>query len=330
MIFSKAKWNNGKEIGKYVPTSASLGFDKMESSLESASDLFLLPLLGNDMMTELEFIYSTAEGSRSAAEQQLLELAQRAVANLAMWYNFDALQLRITDQGFQRQGSEDWQQAYKYQEDRLREGFKTKGFNAVDQLLDFLEDNVSAFDDYAESPAHIDRSTALVKDTEEVQKWVNVGHSRLMFLRFAAEFPTVEEDVLRPELGGALYAKLLAWISGDESYPVTYEVTLEEFRAKCVRVMVAAAAIRLLKQTGSLTERGLYFEDVAAVSTENHIKRSANDVQIGNRLEMYQSDSRMALAALRTFIRENYSDIVEQKNGHFVRDNDGHAGFFAM
>lgn len=330
MIFSKSKWNSGKEIGKFVPTSASLSFDKMESSLQSASDLFLLPLLGADMMTDLDTIYDKESSTRTEQEQQLLDHAQRAVANLAMWYNFDALQLRITDQGFQRQGSDDWQQAFKYQEDRLREGFKTKGFNAVDLLLDFLEENVAEFTDYEDAPAHIDREKALVKDTDEVQKWVNIGHSRLMFLRFSAEFPTVDEDVLMPELGAKLYDKLIQWVAGDEQYPEKYEVTLEDFRKRCVRVIVTAAAIRILKHTGSLTERGLYFEEVCTGATENRTKKTATDAQIGNRMEIFESDLRHALASLRSFVRENYTDIVDVQAGHVVRDNDGHAGFFAM
>ena len=77
---------------------------------------------------------------------------------MAFFYNFDALQLRITDQGFQRQGSEDWQQAFKYQEDRLRDGFRTKGFNAIDEMLDFLDENVSTFTQYEESTAYAERA----------------------------------------------------------------------------------------------------------------------------------------------------------------------------
>lgn len=324
MIFSKAKWDNGKEIGQYVPTSASLGYDKMSSSLQSAEDLFLVPLLGADMMQSIIDIYDTPPIERSVDDEQLLSIAQRAEANLAFWYNFDALQLRITDQGFQRQGSDDWQQAYKYQEDRLREGFKVKGFNAIDLLLDFLESNIDTYTAYSGSPAHITRSYSLVKTTEEVERWVFIGHSRLMFLRLSAEFPTVEEDILQAELGDELYEKLQRWLHLNGRLPEDFET----FRQRCVRVVVTGAAIRVLQRTGNLTERGLYFSGISAENSENVTWKNASDGEIGSRLEGYQEDLRRGLAALRSYVIEHFDE--GRKKGHVVRDNDGHAGFFAF
>lgn len=330
MLFSQNKWNNGKEIGAYVPTSASLSFAKMESSLQSAEDLFLVPILGTDLMATLEEIYGKQPESRTEKEKKLLILAQRAEANMAFFYNFDALQLRITDQGFQRQGSDDWQQAYKYQEDRLRDGFRTKGFNAIDALLDYLDENTDTFSDYEDAPAYADRKTAIVKNTREVQQWVNIGHSTLVFLRFAAEFPTVEETVLRACVGNAFYGQLRKWLNGDEAYPGESDLTLEQLRRQCGRLVVMATAVRLLKKTGTLTDRGLYFENISAAAGENRTREAASDSQIGDRLAIYEEDLRSAEANLRCIIEDSYPDFSDGKQGHVVRDNDNHAAFFAM
>ena len=69
MLFSKEKWNNGKEMGAYVPTSASLSFEKVESSLQSADDLFLTPLLGDGLMAAIETIYGKEDASRTPEER---------------------------------------------------------------------------------------------------------------------------------------------------------------------------------------------------------------------------------------------------------------------
>lgn len=330
MLFSSEKWNSGKEIGAYVPTSASLSFAKMESSLQSAEDLFLKPLLGSQMMAALQAIYDKDVDSRTPKEKLLLAIAQRAEANMAFFYNFDALQLRITDQGFQRQGSEDWQQAFKYQEDRLRDGFRTKGFNAIDEMLDFLDENVDTFTQYEESTAYAERAKAVVKNTREVQRWVNIGHSTLIYLRFAAEFPTVEETVLRACVGNAFYEKLRQWLDDANAYPQEYSITLPQLREKCGRVVVMAAAVRLLKKTGTLTDRGLYFENVAAAAGENSTRKAATDSQIGDRLALYEDDLRDAEIKLRLLIEMEYTDYYDGKQGQVIRDNDNHSAFFAM
>lgn len=61
MIFSKEKWNGGKEISAYVPTSSSLSFQKMESSLSSAQQMFLLPLVESKLMHKIEDAYASQD-----------------------------------------------------------------------------------------------------------------------------------------------------------------------------------------------------------------------------------------------------------------------------
>ncbi len=330
MIFSRDNWDNGREIGQYVPTSSSLSFEKMESSLSNVQELFLIPLLGDDMMETIEDIYSRVEmDDLTAEETKLLRLAQRAVANLAFWYDFDNLQVRISDQGFQRQGSEDWQQAYKYQEDRLRDGFKVKGFNALDRLLNYLTDHTDTFTDYEHSPAYKARKKAIVRTVAEAQNYVNIDNSAILYLRLAAEFPTVEERELRGALGSELYWQLREYLDnlaegGEE------DKDLEGLREQCVRVMVNGAALRLLKQTGSLTDKGLYFEAVTANNSENCTKTPATDAAIGDRLSIYVTDLEDSKTMLHMYVRDNLSDYADNKDGHVIRDNDGGSGFFAM
>ena len=330
MIFSHDNWDNGREIGQYVPTSASLSFEKMQSSLSNVQEMFLVPLLGDDMMADIEDIYVRKEGGDlTEEEEKLLRLTQRAVANLAFWYDFDNLQVRISDQGFQRQGSEDWQQAYKYQEDRLREGFKVKGFNALDRLLIYLADHVAKFTNYEISPANKARKKAIVRTVSEVQRYLNIDNSAILYLRLAAEFPTVEEVELRGVLGSELYWQLRSYLDAlAEGGQVDSD--LEELREQCVRVMVNGAALRLLKQTGSLTDKGLYFEAVTANNSENRTRNAASDSAIGDRLNFYQSDLDNSKTLLHLYIRDNLSDYADSNDGHVIRDNDGGSGFFAM
>lgn len=330
MIFSRDNWDNGREIGQYVPTSASLSFGKMQSSLSNVQEMFLVPLLGDAMMEDIEDIYQRKEmGNLTNNEEKLLRLAQRAVANLAFWYDFDILQVRITDQGFQRQGSDDWQQAYKYQEDRLRDGFKVKGFNALDQLLAYLADHADVFTAYANSPADKARKKAIVRSIAEVQPYLNIDNSSILYMRLAAEFPQVEEIELRGVLGSELYWQLRGYLDGLADGD-TEDTDMEALREQCVRVMVSASALRLLKQTGSLTDKGLYFEAVTANNSENRTRQPATDAAIGDRLDFFESELDNSKTVLRLYIRDNLPDYAAANDGHVIRDNDDHSGFFAM
>ena len=125
MIFSEKKWEDSDELKKFIPVSAALSFEKVESSLNDAFNLFVVPLFGEELSKKLQSIYDDPEAK--APELLLLEECQRAIANLAFWYNYTELNIRITDQGFQRQEAENFKSTYKYQEDQLRSAFKNKG-----------------------------------------------------------------------------------------------------------------------------------------------------------------------------------------------------------
>ena len=57
MVFSKEKWNNAAELNKFIPVSAALYFESVESSLMDAWRLFVVPLLGAPLAEEIVAYY---------------------------------------------------------------------------------------------------------------------------------------------------------------------------------------------------------------------------------------------------------------------------------
>ena len=48
MFFKESEWSPDL-FNQYIPTSSALGFDKVRSSLVSTDDLFVIPLLGEEL-----------------------------------------------------------------------------------------------------------------------------------------------------------------------------------------------------------------------------------------------------------------------------------------
>lgn len=121
---------------------------------------------------------------REKLDSRLLEICKRANANLAFWNDFDEISMRITDAGFQRQKSdngESFQQVYKYQEDNLRASLRNKGFNALDELLEFLYAHIAEYPEFASSQAYQDRKSAIVRSTADVNDVCFINGSRIVF-----------------------------------------------------------------------------------------------------------------------------------------------------
>lgn len=333
MIFSEVKWNKGKEISAFVKVSAALSFDKLETPLRNAFNLFIVPLLGDEMVARLIDIYQNRVPAETASEieAKFLGICQRANANLAFWYDFDEINLRITDSGFHRQESENgtYKPVYKYQENNLRNNFRNKGFNALDEMLALLEQYTDLFPEYIQSPACIDNRRAIVKSTEEVNKIYFINNSRIIYLRLYTHFAFVEENVLRPALGEVLYNKLLEWIENSPTDKIE-KLNVEELRVKAAKVVVMNAVKRLMTETGNLTDRGLYFSSVMANRDGDENEKPVTDNRLSMQIDQAEADAVVYMTNLIRFLKRAFPDYYAGNPAQvFNRDNDHKRTFFA-
>lgn len=332
MIFSDGKWNNAKEIKQFIQLSSSISFEKMETPLSNAFRLFIVPMLGDKMVNVLIEIYNSDRSGDKYNEKRdllLLQLCQRANANLGMWYDFDEINARITDAGFQRQESDSFKTVYKYQENNLRQNFKNKGFNALDEVLSFLEKNIDAYPEFAFADAHLYGIDAIVRTTDEVNRVYFINSSRIIFLRLQTHFKFVEENVLRPALSEKLYERLMEWLRklpDDE----TERLKIEELRIKAGKVVIMQAVKRLMTETGSLTDRGLYFTSIQANKNSDDAEQPVSDERLSLQVVQAESDAQAYMTQLMKYVRRMFPELYAGNPQRvYDRDNDNKSTFWA-
>lgn len=320
MVFSKEKWNDAAELNQFIPVSAALYFESVQSSLEDAWRLFVLPLLGEALAEEIEAYY--VDEGPTALQLKVLNECQRAVANLAFWYNFDELNIRISDQGMQRQESDgSFKQTYKYQEDQLKTSFKNKGFNALDRVIDLFDKHQKDFPLYEQSPAYASRKSSIVRSTAEVDANYFINNSHLIFLRLKPIFKSVEDTVLQPALGDALYQALTKALK--EGTAELGDTTTEEFRLRCAAFVVFKSIAKLIRQTGSLTDRGLYFASIHEGDGNLSVRPSDRETALSLAGEL-ECEADACLNLLMNFIQHylpayykgRQSDVLNRDNNH--------------
>lgn len=336
MIFSAEKWNKGAELKALMKVNTAISFDMMEAPLRGAFRQYLVPLLGDAMAGEVVEIYNfgpdldvlepNTEGAteREKLDARLLEICQRANANLAFWNDFDEISVRITDAGFQRQKSdnESFQGVYKYQEDNLRMSFRNKGFNALDELLEFLYAHIAEYPEFATSQAYQDRKSAIVRSTADVNDVCFINGSRIIFLRLQPHLKFVEEMLLQPAIGDRLYEHL---IDGLVNPPEDEEQqkNVERLRLACSRYISTMAVRRLLMETGSITDRGLYFTTIRSGEKGNEQKEPVDTKRIAVQIQNLKVDADMYMTALLRTIRNYFNDFYQgDPRQIFDRDND--------
>ncbi len=326
MIFSKEKWNSNDGISLFVNASGALSYETMEGPLFQALAFFLVPLFGCDLCDALTNIFDSEH--RTDVQEKALRHAQNAVANLALWYNFDELNIRLTDQGHQRQETENFKSLYKYQEDSLRANYRNKGFNALDALIAFFDKHVDVFTGWISAPANVAQSSRIVRSTKEVDSVVFINNSSIIFLRLLPILRKIEQTEVPVMLGRKLYDSFMEKLGDDTA--VIGTTTLKELRIRVGRVMVNKAVAELIRQTGSLTDRGLYFEAVVAGRDGNEVKNPLTMDEAAKHAAVFDRDAYAQQQALNNFVSYNIPDLFAGRpEDVFKRDNDGKRTFWA-
>lgn len=321
MIFSKIKWNNASEITDYISVSSAMTYDRVSGPLLNAFEMFIRPLIG-DALTDFLITQYNNE-TPSDLDLKFIRLAQRANALLAFWYNFNELQYFIGSTGAKQQESDDTKGLYKYQEQDLKEGWKTKGFKALDDLLAFLEENIVTYPDYKNSPNYTESLASIIRNTSEVSQYYEINNSRLIFLRLRSHFRIVEDTILAPRLGTDLYSVFKEEIKKDNP-----DKKYTDLRIKLIPVLVFYSVCRLIRETGSLTDRGLFFSSLKAddsVSTQSPV----TDERLTMQANQAESDGISYWKLTEKYLKTTFG--IASNSGLRIppRDNNNKKSFWA-
>ena len=322
MIFSEIKWENGRELQKVIRSSSEVDFNSMESLLREAYELFIFPVLGDDMITRLEQEYLEDE----SGDNRLVYLAQRSNANLAVWYNFYELTVILSGSGIQKAEIGEYKGLYKYQERALKDNYKQKGFNALDDVLIYLENNVDKYPEFKKSPAYQFRKTSIVPGANVVQKYLPIENSRILFLRLQPHITFLEKTKLPSLMGNSVYEKLLSALNSEL---MTEDMTglLELVRP----VIILLSASRLIRQSGTLTDKGLYYASVSATNGNDVNFQSAEQTEISMLAKSYENDASEYLTLLDNYIKEKFPDDFRGRDSDkFDIDNKNRKIFYAI
>jgi hypothetical protein len=319
MIFSKQKWEVEREGLEYLKISNACSWNTVKAPLRNAWDLFLVPLVGEDMAETLTEIYRQDE--KTEPDKKLIRLSQRANILLAFWYDYAELNVLIGDSGFKRQESEDVRTPYKYQEKQLRDGWKTKGFNALDDLLRFLEENAGEYDDYTRSENYTQSRNAIIQNTEQANEIYFINHSRLTYLRLKPHFKIVEDTHIAPRMGD-LYRQMKIGLFAEP--PEEKYIGLRDMLRP---VIVHYAVRRLLLETGDLSDKGLFFASLTNDDGEARTRPVADERAV-HQAAQAETDALLYWKSVENYIRKNFG-IEPSTGGLPRRDNRNRKAFWA-
>ena len=323
-------FQNVNEVKAILPIGVGNDFNRLKPHIENAENRYIRPLLGFDICDELREFYlvgiSQEPTDTEKLQAELLSKIQFATIHLAFFIGFDFLNVSVTDAGFQRIETERTKGLFKYQEDSLKEFFSRSGFDALDDILVFLEVNVLSFEKYLNSDnfsKFIKSFLPTVKVVEEIP--FNIHGSRLILLALQPAIFYIEDTAIKTVLGASIYDAVKTEMAKEEP-EAKFKLLIEAIR----KPLIYLASAMLMEETGAtLYEKGLYFDKNEDQQRSKVVRGPSPD----NRIDILVNRNRIIgnnyLEMLKLFLIDNFNDYSGQKGSAFSRDNTGKKTFFA-
>lgn len=200
-----------EELKQSVEITSGLKLPTIQPSIDRAESKNLKACLGNPLYDSLQAAYTAAGNQVNAMEGDLKDLAilsQRAVSNIAMSLLITRISVQVGDSGILRNETEKQKTAFQYQEVNLREDYLNTGFDALDDILEFLEAKQSAFPEWLESPAHTDYTKYFIQSANQFSECYNIRQSRLAFYAVRYIMKRIEDFMVKDILGKKLFNSL--------------------------------------------------------------------------------------------------------------------------
>jgi hypothetical protein len=333
MFFATLEETFLTEVKGILPVSIATDREKLWPFVEQAERKYILPLLERDLYDDLQKFCNdhdnwTSGGSGDEDETKttaLVNLIRIAELNLAYYIGFAPLNVKISDAGFQRTGdSEVFKGLYKYQEGDLKSYFETTGYNGLDDMLKYIEDNIEHFPEWEESTIYTARKTAIIKDAETFDRICFINKSRLTFLRLQRYMTEVIDFDIKPLLGTE-WTTLMTELTKEDPAP-KYSALVPEIQ----KPLTYLSCAKLIEKTGNLTDRGLFFEGKNTGTIDDSYKKPVEGDATVTAMGSYRSTGQQYLVALRQYLIANHFTSQGSENGNvYNRDNDHKKTFVA-
>jgi hypothetical protein len=215
---------------------------------------------------------------------------------------------------------------YKYQEDAIKAFFAETGFNALDDVLLFLEVNISSFGEFSASENYPKLKQAFLPNMDTVEKIpFNIHRSRLIFLALQPSIAFIEDTSIRPVLGKTIYET------------VKIEMAKAETSAKVLlllpyirKPLIYLASAMLMEETGAtLGDKGLYFTKNEDQQRAKTVKSHSAEERIAVMVTRNRNIGDSYLEMLKTYLIANFEEYSGQQGSIYKRDNYGKKTFFA-
>lgn len=203
-------FENTKQLSEYVELNQNTSWKLIKPSLAQAAREYLQPALSQEFLEELEALAAAppAEPTPDQTKQlKALEKARTALANYAVFLFVPKGAVQFGESGVTETNAQNVTAARQWVVNSAQRALVRAADSALEDLLEYLEKNKTAFATWAASEAYTVSQKLFVKNAATLAEWQNITNSRRTYQAVRPYLQRAERS-LKNLTGAALFTKL--------------------------------------------------------------------------------------------------------------------------
>lgn len=297
----------------YAALSGEVNLNSIKVTMEGVEMAYLYPRLGKELYNSLQADYAAAATDATFGtelQKQLLDYCRKVIAPLFCYHFAPKTEVRVSDSGVHRSETSSLKAAYQYQGTRYREENFNEGQLAIENLLQFLEDNIASFPTWASSVEFQQYRSLFIKTATAFNQLFPSAAPQRNYFALRPKMVDVQEVNIRNFLGDTLYESLLGKAKANpQTFTAKEKVLLERISKAIAYYTVAFAAPFLAVKIGSA---GITITAGASFSSndEENTRAGVADNNLRLLIESCNNSGAMWIEQAAIYMKNNEADFA--------------------
>ena len=287
-----------------VTANYAFGTRAIDPFLKPAAEKYVIPFIGAQLFDDIKNLYDANEANINALtpfQLLMIERVEAVLYNYAAYMAVPFINVQISSAGITQQHTDKSKPAFHHATTAVRQAFIDLAYDAIEQLIQFCEDNIIGLSSYAASAEHLENKSTFIYSARQFENCYPVLKRWQTFYSLIPAIKDIEKFVILKNIGQSYFDDLKTKIL---SNTLTND---DELVLKLIQNCVANYAIErgLLQNWVGLLSDGVVFSEYAATFANIEERKTATPLSISNKIRDARDMAERYLSELLKLLNEN-------------------------
>jgi hypothetical protein len=269
-------FNDIDQLKEFVPVSREVDsdFTKLPPQIAIAEKQYISGEIGKEFLEELRLAFT--DETETEFQTSARKILQRSLANFTVALFVPKHKVQIDSQGVRVTDDNDRKDAKPYDTNEAIKAFERDGWLALEELLEYLEDNDSEFPTWSSSVESTVFSKSFIRTCRELESVTGLRVTRRLFKKIKPHISRHERSTITSITGSEQFDLFLSQYA-DGSYEYGTREVLPEIQS-----IIGHGALRdaLALLPVEISEEGITVSGNTSNTNMVRSKTAANDTQL--------------------------------------------------